>query len=155
MILRRIKFGQFVEGIEIIPADGQLYSFANGELFGDESVKVSFLEDNKDSHIYQVNIPKQLRVKPQDLKRFAYDHEKVVSLVVNCITDNLAEYTFETQNERTLDNLKQELLVALQDFSTIMQLISVECCAGSDDKKVVTVIFEYKNGEARELVVSS
>ena len=130
---------------------------ATDDLFNDDSIKVCFLKMEGETLFYDVEVPKLLRVRPPDLRRFAYDHKKVESLVANCVKDNAYRYAFEPLNESLLKNIEQELFVALQDLNSVLKLLSVECNLmpqGSPSDISVRVEFEHKNGERRVVVMS-
>ncbi len=155
MICRRIKWGELVEGVEIVPKDEQSKPIASDDIFSGECIKVHFIKKEEETLFYDVKVPKNFRVKPPDLRRFAYDHKKVESLVANCVKDNFVKYVFEPVNESTLRKLQSELFVALQDLSSVLDLLSVECYAESSLGAIsVNVKFEHKNGELKTLVVA-
>ena len=94
MIYRRIKFGD-IEGIEIVLVDEPSRQITSDDLFNGDSVKVCFLELEGETLIYDVEVPKLLRVKPPDLRRLAYVKKGVKSaygltdiiLINNCLVD--------------------------------------------------------------------
>lgn len=156
MIYRRIKLGDIAECIEIVLEGEPSIQTTSTDLFKYDSIKVSLLEIEGETVIYYVEVPAPLSVKPPDLRRFAYDHKKVESLVVNCINDNSLGYNFEVLNESLLEKLQREIFVALQDLNSVIELLSVECNQNprsSFSDISVTVEFEQKNGERKVIVV--
>jgi len=157
MIYRRIKHGQLVEGIEIVRADVPSRPIGSADSNDSDSIRVLFCEMEGETLFYDVELPKQFQVKPPDLRRFAYDHKKVESLVVDCINDNAYRYVSEPQNESLLEKIEQELYVVLQDLNSVIDLLSVGCdlaTADSHNDISVRVEFEHKNGEHRCVIVN-
>ena len=117
MIYRRKKYGDTVEGIEIVLANESSRQIVLDDLLNSDSICVRFLEMEGETLFYDVVVPKFLRVKPPDLRRFACDQNKVKSLVIDCVKDNSCGVIFAPMNDSLLKNLQQELFVALQDLS--------------------------------------
>jgi len=154
MIFRRIKCGQIAEGIEITPIEASSRESTSDDREKNDSIKVCFVHMEEDTLLYDVEFPKNYQVKPPDLRRFAYDHEKVESLIAHCIHDNFARYAFEIVNDSLLERLQNELFVALQDLRTVMDLLSVECHPDNLGESIeVQVSYEHKNGERKTGVV--
>ncbi|MEJ2635096.1 MAG: hypothetical protein P8184_07365 [Calditrichia bacterium] len=155
MILRRIKYGDTIEGIEIVPEDERSKSIAHDDISRDEGLMVKFIKEEEDVIFYYVHVPNNFRVKPQDLRRHAYDHKQVDSLVENCVKDNLGEHIFEPLSESTLKRIQSDLSAALQDLSSVLDLLSVECQAGSSPGTIsAEVKFEYKNGQSKAITIA-
>jgi len=173
MIYRRIKNeGDIVQdGIEIVPVDSLTESNNLLNQFNSDSIKVQYSGDEvlrildasgqlnekeflKESISYSVELPEFLQVKPPDLRRFAYDHKKVRDLVDICIFDNTRDSIFLPFNDSVFRDVQHRLHVVLQDLSSVIDLISVECgpLQPGEGKYSVRVKFEYKNGETLVLV---
>lgn len=174
MIYRRIKneAGIVHEGIEIVPVDSLTENISSLNSFNSDSIKVQYSGDEvlrlldaigllkemeflKGSISYSVELPEFLQVKPQDLRRLAYDHKKVRYLVTICVIDNTRDCVFLPSNDPEYKDVQHRLHLALQDLSSVMDLKSVECglLQPDEDKFSVRVSFEHKNGETSNLVI--
>lgn len=155
MILRREKQGDFVEGIEILFPQEAIKQIPLCELVKNESIKVDFLMMEGETLIYNVEIPGFLKVKPPDFRRYAYDHKKIESLIINCVNDNCQKYIYKSIEESLFKIIEQELLIALQDLNSILDVISVECQLTKEPQGYysVKVMFEFKNGVLGELII--
>lgn len=172
MIYRRYKNegGLVLEGIEIVPVHRLTENINSLNPFNGDSIKVMYygedvlkisdasgwlneMEFLMGSIIYNVELPKFLQVKPQDLRRFAYDHKNVRDLVSICIFDNTRNCVFIRFNDSEFKYVQDRLYLALQDLSTVIDLISVECglLQTNESKFSVSVKFGHKNGETSSL----
>ena len=156
IIYRRRIIGNIHEEIEIILNS----SFVNKKIFVDtfnNFVKVSFIKIEDNTLIYYVELPKELGVIPPDWRDLAYEHVKVEKLVYTSVMDNLklSGFIFEPLNADSIRNLKNILSIALKDLGSVIDLISVEIDTNeqASDQVNIVVLFDYKNGETKQLII--
>ena len=139
------------EIIEIVPKADPPDTFTEADLPHGDSIQVVFDKIENETHIYHVEIPSYLEVKPPDWRDLAYDHDEVKRLMGLCIEDNSRCLAFEPLTEKTVRRVEKELTVALRDLSSIMDLLLVKCTARKEHlgELEVEVQFEHKNGEQK------
>lgn len=104
--------------------------------------------------IYSVRLPDSVTIRPGDWRQFAYDHQKVLELVTQCVRDNLNMPVFEPWpwSSDAKAEVENCLPRALYDLSSVFDLKSVTC-EFEDDLIVVQVEGEYKNGQSGVIIV--
>ncbi len=103
----------------------------------------------RDTGMYQVELPEGVSVKPVDWRRFAYDHERVAELVGRCVADNAGRLTFSVLTGETLREGENALTEALRDLRTLFDTESVEM-ARVETELQVRVIGAHKNGRREQ-----
>jgi hypothetical protein len=106
-------------------------------------------DDENGTRAYGITLPDNVSVRPVDWRRFAYDHERVASLVRSCAQDNfwLVYCDLELSSEKFVGRFELVLMRALQDLGSIFDAISVDCEL-QNDHAITRVTGEFKNGEA-------
>lgn len=96
---------------------------------------------------YSIELPASWQIIPANWKRFAYDHDKIKALLLDCIKDNVQELSFAPWSGIVKLQLENTLHTALGDLSSVFDTGTVACEQDSPEKIVVRVEGEHKNGE--------
>lgn len=133
-----------VENTELAPRQSTSFRIWSGE--DDEA---------SETRAYGVTLPDNVFIRPVDWRRFAYDHERVASLVRSCAYDNfwLVYCDLELSPEEYVSRFEHVLMRALQDLSSIFDARSVECEL-QDDHVLMQVAGDFKNGEATVIYIN-
>ena len=143
-MLRRYALGDLREGISFERvADG-------GD---DEGLACVCVESNAEWTSYEVGLPTGWRVKPSDLRRFAYDHEKVTQLLVACAQDNMRTFVFEPLSSEVMDRMVGVVETAVHDLSSVFDLRAVTC-ERDQDGLLIHLEGDFKNGERQQITIS-
>lgn len=111
-------------------------------------------EDGSETRAYLVELAENVFIRPVDWRRFAYDHEKVASLVVACANDNFGLVCFDLMDSpgEYIGRFEKSFSRALQDLGSIFDAKSVECEL-REDCLLTTVAGEYKNGKTAAISI--
>lgn len=104
--------------------------------------------------VYSVRLPDSVTVRPGDWRQYAYDHQKVLELVTQCVRDNLNMTACELWpwSGDVKAEVENCLRRALYDLSSIFDSKSVKC-EFEGDLIVVSIEGEHKNGQSGQIIV--
>ena len=108
----------------------------------------------RDTQVYQVELPAGYAVRPVDWRRFATDPDELGRRLETCVRDNLPETTVEAWTEATRAWAVARLTLALEDLRSMITPHEVTCGLDSHPElRQVYIEFSDVRGQVRSCVV--